>query len=59
MGHLSDVNKSYFGHLIDAWKMAFWFFLGSIRLVAHGLLPNFDTEAGQNTVNHYLPIKKD
>jgi hypothetical protein len=57
MGHLKDINKSYFAHLIGAWKMAFWFFLGSLRLIIHGLIPNLDTQAGQNTVNHYKSPK--
>ena len=59
MGHLADINKSYFSHLIGAWKMAFWFTLGGFRLIIHGLIPNFDTEAGKNTVYHYQPPKKD
>ena len=33
--------------------MAFWFTLGGIRLLIHGLLPNFDTEAGHSTVQKY------
>jgi hypothetical protein len=59
MGHLSDVNKSYFGHMSDAWKMAFWFALGAVRLVIHGVLPNIDVSAGQSTVDHYHPMKTD
>jgi hypothetical protein len=57
MGHLKDINKSYLSHLFGAWKMAFWFFLGSFRLILHGLIPNLDTEAGRDTVNHYKPPK--
>ena len=57
MGHLSDINKSYFAHLIGAWKMSFWFTLGALRLIIHGLIPNFDINAGQNTVNRYFPPK--
>ena len=37
--------------------MAFWFFLGSFRLILHGLIPNLDTEAGRDTVNHYKSPK--
>mgnify|MGYP006169379257 CR=1 FL=1 len=55
MGHLADTNNSYFSHLIGAWKMAFWFILGGFRLIIHGVLPNFDTNAGQKTVDHYHP----
>lgn len=57
MGHLSDVNKSYFSHLIGAWKMSFWFALGALRLIVHGLIPNVDVDAGQHTVNRYFPPK--
>ena len=58
MGHLKDINKSYLGHLVGAWKMAFWFAFGSLRLIVHGVIPNFDTNAGQDTVDHYLPPSK-
>lgn len=58
MGHLADINKSYLSHLIGAWKIAFWFALGSIRLIIHGFLPNFDEHAGQDTVDHYQPPPK-
>lgn len=53
MGHLQDIGKTYFQHLRQAWVMAFWFTLGGIRLLIHGLLPNFDTEAGHSTVQKY------
>jgi hypothetical protein len=53
MGHLKDINKTYFQHLVGAWRMAFWFGFGSLRLIIHGLLPNFDTEAGHSTVQKY------
>lgn len=55
MGHLAEIDKSYFQHLSGAWKMAFWFALGAVRLLIHGVLPNFDRDAGQQTVNRYLP----
>ena len=57
MGHLSDINKSYLAHLIGAWKMSLWFTLGALRLIIHGLIPNIDANAGQNTVNRYFPPK--
>jgi len=59
MGHLADINKSYFSHLIGAWKMAFWFTLGGVRLIIHGLIPNFDIRAGQDTVDRYMPSSDD
>jgi hypothetical protein len=31
--------------------------LGAVRLLIHGILPNVDQDAGQKTVNHYLPQK--
>lgn len=33
VNHLDEVNKTYFQHLIGAWKLAF-------ILLVHGLLPN-------------------
>ena len=33
--------------------MAFWFGFGSLRLIIHGMIPNFDTEAGHSTVQKY------
>jgi hypothetical protein len=60
MGHLKDINKTYLQHLIGAWRMAFWFGFGSLRLVIHGIIPNFDTEAGHSTVQKYEgPTKED
>ncbi|MBL6744166.1 MAG: hypothetical protein ISP83_07290 [Candidatus Poseidonia sp.] len=58
MGHLADINKSYFSHLVGAWKMAFWFALGSVRLIIHGIIPDVDQHAGQRTVDRYSPPKK-
>lgn len=55
MGHLAEIDKSYFQHMLGAWKMAFWFALGAVRLLIHGVLPNFDRDAGQKTADHYLP----
>lgn len=31
--HLSEINKTYFQHLVGAWRVAF-------ILLVHGLLPN-------------------
>ena len=35
--------------------MAFWFTLGGFRLIIHGIIPNFDIRAGQDTVDRYAP----
>lgn len=35
--------------------MAFWFAFGAVRLIVHGVIPNFDERAGQDTVNRYFP----
>ena len=53
MGHLKDINKTYLQHLVGAWRMAFWFGFGSLRLIIHGMIPNFDTEAGHSTAQKY------
>ena len=49
MGHLADVEKGYFPHLIGAWKMAVIFFIGSIRCIIDGAIPAVDTESAQST----------
>jgi len=49
MGHLADVEKGYFSHLIGAWKMAAIFFIGSIRCIIHGFIPAVDAECAQST----------
>jgi len=59
MGHLKDLNLTYIQHLVQAWKMAFWFGFGSLRLIVHGLIPNFDTEAGHSTVLKYKGASKE
>ncbi|DAC36679.1 MAG: hypothetical protein CMA08_04495 [Euryarchaeota archaeon] len=50
MGHLEDVNMTWFAHLRTAWGMAIVFFIGSVRLLVHGILPFVDDKAGQTTV---------
>ena len=51
MGHLKDSNTSYFKHLFTAWKLAFTFFIGSIRCLMHGIIPEIDIECARNTVS--------
>jgi hypothetical protein len=38
--------------------MAFWFILGGFRLIIHGIIPNFDIDAGQDTVDRYTPTSE-
>jgi hypothetical protein len=59
MGHLKDLNISYFAHLAQAWKMAFWFGFGAFRLLLHGIVPNFDSQAGHSTVLKYSGTPKE
>lgn len=59
MGHLKDLNISYFQHLAQAWKMAFWFGFGAFRLIIHGILPNFDINAGHSTTLRYTGTPKE
>ena len=59
MGHLKDLNISYFAHLAQAWKMALWFGFGAFRLLLHGIVPNFDSQAGHSTVLKYTGAPKE
>lgn len=38
--------------------MAFWFGFGAFRLLLHGLVPNFDSQAGHSTVLKYTGTPK-
>jgi len=49
MGHLTDIQKGYFPHLIGAWKVSLIFLFGAIRCIIHGVIPNFDQECAQDT----------
>ena len=45
--------------MFGAWKMAFWFALGAVRLFIHGVHPERRSpDAGQNTVNRLLPARR-
>ena len=33
--------------------MSFWFVLGGLRLLVHGIFPNFDSKCGYSTVQKY------
>lgn len=49
MGHLQDIEMSWFAHFRTAWKLAFVCLLGSVRLLIHGVFPNVDVAAGRKT----------
>jgi hypothetical protein len=53
MDHLKDIGKTYFQHLRQAGVMSFWFVLGGLRLLVHGIFPNFDSKCGYSTVQKY------
>lgn len=39
--------------------MAFWFGFGAFRLLLHGIVPNFDSQAGHSTVLKYTGAPKE
>jgi hypothetical protein len=54
MGHLQDIEMSWFAHFRTAWKLAFVCLLGSVRLLIHGVFPNVDVAAGRKTAAKLL-----
>lgn len=57
MGHLEDIQMSWFAHFKIAWKLAFVCLLGSVRLLIHGIFPNVDVAAGRKTAARLLGKK--
>ncbi len=57
MGHLEDIGESWFTHFRRASRLSFVCFIGSFRLLIHGLLPNVDVAAGRKTAAKLLGKK--
>lgn len=57
MGHLEDIQMSWFAHFKTAWRLSFVCLLGSIRLLIHGIFPNVDVAAGRKTAAKLLGKK--
>jgi hypothetical protein len=53
MGHLDDVEMTYFEHLLRAFRLSFRFGLSSVQLIIHGIFPMFFTDAGKKAASLY------
>ena len=59
MGHLQDVNQTYWQHFRRAIKLAFRFAFTAPLLLIHAFLPNMFTNAGSNAVDVYNQLMDD
>ena len=50
MGHLKDVNMTYFEHLIFAWSMG-------LALLVHGIFPMLFTTYASDKMSRYKRLK--
>jgi hypothetical protein len=53
LGHLADVNQTYFAHLRRAVFMAFRFLVAVPLLLIHAVLPNLFPTAARDVVETY------
>jgi hypothetical protein len=56
MGHLENINMSYFEHMIQAFSYSIEAFKASIILFIHGLFPDIYVYEGSKTI-HNLYVK--
>lgn len=52
MGHLSEINKTYFEHLVFAWITAIQLLEAAVVLLFHGLAPDILCKAGSEIVQN-------
>lgn len=52
--HLKEVNETYFQHMKNSFSYSILFFNTSLKLIIHGILPNFYTTAGTDTANKVI-----
>lgn len=50
MGHLEDINQTYFEHMTDALSYSITSFYAGIIFALHGVFPNFFVFTGSNTI---------
>lgn len=53
MGHLEDVNMTYFAHMKRAFSLSFRYGLSAVQLIIHGLLPFLFIDAGKKAADSY------
>jgi hypothetical protein len=53
MGHLEDVNMTYFTHMKRAFSLSFRYGLSTVQLIIHGFLPFLFIDAGKKAADSY------
>ena len=53
MGHLDDVNMTYFAHMKRAFSLSFRYGLSTVQLIIHGFLPFLFIDAGKKAADSY------
>ncbi|MDA0925771.1 MAG: DUF6356 family protein [archaeon] len=59
MGHLDDVNQTYFGHFRRALHMAFRFTIAIPLLLIHAVYPNVFMSAASDVVDVYNQLTEE
>lgn len=59
MGHLDDINQTYWQHFKAAVTLSLRFFIAAPLLLIHALLPNIFVNAGSNVIEAYHRMMND
>ncbi len=59
MGHLDDINQTYFGHFRRALHMAFRFTIAIPLLLIHAVYPNVFMSAASDVVDVYNQLTEE
>jgi hypothetical protein len=59
LGHLQDINQTYWVHFRRAVRLALRFALAAPLLLIHAVLPNLFTKAGTRAVETYHQLMAD
>ena len=59
MGHLDDINQTYWQHFRTAVTLSLRFMIAAPLLLIHALLPNIFVNAGSNVIKAYHRMMDD
>ena len=59
MGHLDDINQTYWQHVRTAVTLSLRFMIAAPLLLIHALLPNIFVNAGSNVIEAYHRMMDD
>ena len=59
MGHLDDINQTYWQHFRTAVTLSLRFMIAAPLLLIHAVLPNIFVKAGSNVIEAYHRMMDD